>query len=85
MLVVSLALLGLKVFAFVDALVHKPEEYDAAGKWNKNAWLIVLGVFLAAHLILPGPIGLLNIAGTVAALVYLVDVRPALRAVTRRR
>jgi hypothetical protein len=31
------------------------------------------------------PMSFLNLIGTVAALVYLVDVRPALRALTGRR
>jgi len=86
LLVATLALFAVKAWAFVDALSHKPEAYAAADKWNKNAWLILLGIFLAAHMILwqSGPISLLNIIGTVAALVYLLDVRPALRSLSRR-
>lgn len=38
---------------------------------------------MAGELVLP-QMPLLNIVGTVAALVYLVDVRPALQALTRR-
>jgi hypothetical protein len=52
---------------------------------TKPAWLIILGLALVAHLLFWSPISLLNIAGTVAAIVYLVDVRPALRALTGRR
>lgn len=86
MLVATLALFALKAWAFVDALTHRAEAYEAAGKWNKKAWLILLGIFLAAHMVLwqSGPIGLLSIIGTVAALVYIVDVRPALRPLSRR-
>ncbi|MGH3365842.1 MAG: DUF2516 family protein [Nocardioidaceae bacterium] len=86
MLVATLALFGVKAWAFVDALSHSQEAYVAAGKMTKKAWLVILGIFLAAHMIFwsSGPIGLLSIIGTVAALVYIVDVRPALRSLTRR-
>jgi len=40
-------------------------------------------VSLAAHMLIWSPISLLNIVGTVAALVYMVDARPALRSLTR--
>ena len=48
-------------------------------------WLVILGVALGAHMLIASPIQLLNIAGAIASLVYLADVRPALRALTRRR
>ncbi|MGH3588696.1 MAG: DUF2516 family protein [Pseudonocardia sp.] len=86
MLAVTLALFAVKAFAFVDALSHRPDAYVAASKMTKKAWLVILGIFLAAHMIMwgAGPISLLNIIGTVAALVYIVDVRPALRSLTNR-
>jgi hypothetical protein len=40
---------------------------------------------LVAAVLLPGAFGLINLVGTVAALVYLADVRPAVRALTPRR
>jgi len=85
-LFVTLALFVLKAWAFVDALSRRPEEYLAADKLTKPAWCIILGVSLAAHMLLwrSGPINLLNIVGTVAAIVYLVDVRPTIRSLTRR-
>ena len=68
----------------IDAVSHRPEAYPAADKLTKPAWLIILGVALAAHMIFWNPISFLNIIGTIAALVYVLDVRPALRALTRR-
>ena len=37
------------------------------------------------QLVLGGPLGLVNLAFTIAAFVYLADVRPALSSLTRRR
>ena len=61
------------------------EAYPAADKLTKPAWLIILGLTLAAHMLMWSPFGILNLLGAVAAIVYIVDVRPALRAVTGRR
>jgi len=85
MLVVAFALLGVKIFALVSALRYSPESYVAAGKLTKPAWCAILGLGLVVALIFPGsPIGLFNLAFTIAAFVYLADVRPALASLTRR-
>jgi hypothetical protein len=84
LLLATLALFAVEAWAFIDALTHSEQEYQAADKQSKKMWLILLGVALAAHMVFWHPIHLLNIAGAVAALVYLVDVRPALRSLTRR-
>ena len=75
---------GVKTYAFVLALTFKDEAYVAASKLTKVAWCAILGLALLAQLIMPTPLGLLNIVGLVAAFVFLADVRPALRDVTRR-
>ena len=80
-----LALLAVKVWAFVDALTRPGEAYVAAGKLTKQGWLIILGLTLVTALLWRSPLGLFSIVGTVAAFVYLLDVRPALSAITRRR
>ncbi len=84
MLVASLAMFAVQAFAFIDAVSHKPEAYVAADKLTKPAWLIILGIALAAHMLIWSPMSFLNLIGTVAAIVYLVDARPVLRAMTRR-
>jgi hypothetical protein len=78
------ALLGVKVFAVCDALIRKDAFYVAADKQNKAFWLLLLIVFLALHVILPSVLNPLNLIGTVAALVYLADVRPVLRTMHHR-
>jgi hypothetical protein len=48
--------------------------------------MIITGLSLAAHmLLLNDPLHLLNLVGAVGSIVYIVDVRPALREVTGRR
>jgi hypothetical protein len=81
----ALALLAVKIWAFVDALVRRPDAFEAAGKMTKQAWLLILGLTAAAAILFPSPLGLLSIVGTVAAFVYILDARPALVSVTRRR
>jgi hypothetical protein len=77
-------LLGVKFFAVGDALIRKDAFYVAAEKQNKAFWLLLLIVFLALHVILPSVLNPLNLIGTVAALVYLADVRPVLRTMHHR-
>jgi hypothetical protein len=78
-------LLAIKIFAFVDALVRPAEAYVAAGKLTKPGWLLILGLLLVASIVLSSPFGLLSLVSIVATFVYLLDVRPALVGVTRRR
>ena len=83
LLVLWLVLFAVKLWAVVDALFHKDESYVAADKQNKAFWLLMLVIFLALHLLIHDPRHILNLIGTVAALVYLADVRPTLRAMKR--
>jgi uncharacterized protein DUF2516 len=82
-LVVFFVLLVVKIYAFGSSLFFSGEAYDAAGKLTKPAWCIILGLGVALQFV---PIGglTLSLASTIAALVYLLDVRPALSALTRR-
>jgi len=82
-LIVTFALLAVKIFAFGSALLYSSASYEAAGKLTKVAWCVILGLGVALSFI---PLGLiLVVASTIAAFVYLVDVRPALAGLTRRR
>jgi hypothetical protein len=83
MRIVFFVLLAVKAFAFIDAVTRPTQAYPAAEKMTKPAWLLILGLALACDLLL-GSL-LLLIAGTVAAFVYILDVRPALASVSRRR
>ncbi|MGH3327278.1 MAG: DUF2516 family protein, partial [Streptomycetales bacterium] len=80
---ISLGMLVLKAAAFFDALVRKEQVFPAANKLSKPFWLIVLGLAAVWNVLFSHPIGIINIIGVIAAVVYLVDVRPAVREVSR--
>lgn len=66
--------LGLTVWALVDAGSRSPAAFVAAEKQTKQFWLILLVVAaLAAY------IRLFTFIAIIASLVYLLDVRPAVR------
>jgi hypothetical protein len=83
--VVYLVLTAVKLFALVDAVLRPAPAYQAADKQTKTAWMWILGLTFAVNVLWPAVLGLFFLAGTVAAFVYILDVRPALAAVTRRR
>jgi hypothetical protein len=85
LMLISLGTFVVQAFAFVDALTHRAEAYVAGDKMTKQAWGIILGLAVVAHMIFWDPISLFNIAGIIATLVYLLDVRPTLRELTGRR
>jgi heme/copper-type cytochrome/quinol oxidase subunit 2 len=68
-LIVNLACLVLIIGALVDAVVRPAAGFVAAGKQTKGFWILVLvlGAFI-------------TLVGVIAALVYFLDVRPAVRA-----
>jgi uncharacterized protein DUF2516 len=74
--------LALALWALVDALVRPAPGFVAAGKLTKPAWL---GITALAALLLfaMGPMSFLGLPAVVAAVVYLVDVRPAVRGLHR--
>ena len=76
------AALGLAIWALVDAVIRPANGFVAASKLNKPAWvgITVLAVIFARVF---GPPNILWIVAVVAASVYLVDVRPAVRGLQR--
>lgn len=74
------AMLVLAVVALVMAVIAREDAYRAADKQKKSFWLIILGVTVAVNLWVP--FLFVQLAGLVATIVFLVDVRPALKAVT---
>jgi hypothetical protein len=79
--VLAIGSLGLKVFAVVDAVRVKQEAFSLAGKLTKTIWLVILGLALAINVVVLDPLSFLNLIGVVAAAVYLIDVRPAVKQV----
>ncbi|GAA4360810.1 DUF2516 family protein [Angustibacter luteus] len=87
----AMAALVVEVVALVDAARRRPDAFVAAGKMTKQRWLIILGVATALGFVstpLPpswqsilGPLQILSIVAFVAAAVYHVDVKPALKQV----
>ncbi|MFI6862098.1 DUF2516 family protein [Streptomyces sp. NPDC050421] len=80
------AMTVLAVVAFVMAAIARDDAYRAAEKQKKSFWLIILGIAVVVNLWVP--MLFLQIAGLIASIVFFVDVRPALKAVSgggRRR
>ena len=85
-------LLGLHGFALFDVITRPAAVFPAADKQTKQMWLILLGVavawgvlpmLLTGELVFRSVFSIVVLAGTVAALVYLLDVRPAVRTMGR--
>lgn len=71
----SVVLFGVKAFALADCIGRKPADFTMIETLPKRGWLLVLGLALAVHLLDWYPVGILNLVGTVAAFVYLVQLR----------
>lgn len=86
-----LVIFALAVWATVDLLRRPAGAFTSAGKQTKGRWGTILGVAVAvAFVAIPRPIGIgffgfLALGSAVAAVVYLVDVRPAVAPYSRRR
>ncbi|MEV4435439.1 DUF2516 family protein [Streptomyces sp. NPDC049555] len=80
---ISIGLLAFTIVAFIDAAVHREDAYRAADKQSKGFWLIILGLAGAVNFFF-GVMSFLPILGLIATIVYMVDVRPALRQVSGR-
>jgi hypothetical protein len=77
---VQLACLAVAAWSLIDCAIRPTAAFVAAGKLTKPAWLGITAAALFA-LWLFRPLSLFGIAAIVAAIVYLVDVRPAVREV----
>lgn len=72
---VSLGLLVLKVLVVIDVVRRDAQVFPAVDRQTKQIWLIFSIGALVGHLLSPNPTALLNLVGTIAAVVYWVDVR----------
>jgi hypothetical protein len=81
--IITLAVLAFEVWALVDAVMRPKEAYAAADKLTKQAWVLILVLAVASTMLLGST--LLLMVSIVASSVYIVDVKPALVSVTRRR
>lgn len=76
---ISVVLLAMAVFAFIDASLRRTDAYPAASKQTKVFWLVILGLTIPVNYF---QILFLQVIGLIATIVYIVDVRPALKQVT---
>jgi hypothetical protein len=74
--------LALALWAFVDALIRPAGGFVAMEKLTKPAWAGITGL-ATVLLYYMGPMNLLGLPAVIAAVVYLVDVRPAVGGLRR--
>jgi hypothetical protein len=82
LLVVHWVVVGLGLWALVDALVRPAPAYVAAGKLTKPAWAAITALALLIAYFTP-MFSFLWLPAVVGSVVYLVDVRPAVRGMRR--
>jgi beta-lactamase regulating signal transducer with metallopeptidase domain len=84
-LVIWLVGIPVGLYAFVHALLQRADAFAAADKLSKPAWLGITGASLLVLVLFRfGDAGtILWLAGLVAVLVYIVDVRPRVTEVQR--
>jgi hypothetical protein len=74
---------ALTVWAFVDALIRPASGFVAAGKLTKPGWAAITGLAALVIWWQQTPMTFLGLPAVIAAIVYLVDVRPAVRGLRR--
>jgi hypothetical protein len=74
--------LALTLWAFVDSLIRPAAGFVAAGKLTKPGWAAITGIS-ALVIYQFTPMSFLGLPAVIAAVVYLVDVRPAVRGLRR--
>jgi len=75
-LVIGVALFAVKAFALVDCVGRPAAQFTYIETLPKRSWLIILVLAVLAHIVSGfNPLGLLSLIGTVAALVYLAQLR----------
>lgn len=82
--IVQVGCLALELWALIDCLTRRADAFPAAGKLTKPGWLVITALATVITFF-TGAIGFLGIAAIIAAIVYLVDVRPAIREITGGR
>ena len=89
-LALTVGAFAVEVFALVEAIRTPAQAFANAGKLTRQAWLAILGVATAiGFLALPfqayiRPFDFIAVVAAVAAIVFVVDVRPAVAPYRRR-
>ena len=77
-------MLVLKGFAFIDCIRRPAAAFPAIGRKSKTLWLVLTGLAALTAVVPSLTFDIFGIAGAVAALVYLFDVRPKIAEITGR-
>lgn len=73
-----LVVLVVEIVAFINCLTQRAEAFPVVGSIPKGGWLGLTGGAIFFTLLL-GPFTIFGLVAIAAALIYLLDVRPALR------
>jgi hypothetical protein len=74
--ILAVLLFAVKVFALIDCVARKPAQFSYRDTLPKNTWLVILVLAVLAQIFVDfSALGLLSLLGTVAALVYLAQLR----------
>jgi hypothetical protein len=68
-----------QVVALIHCLTQRGDGFQAIGTLPKGAWAAILAVCVLFTLLARDPTGIFSFIGIIAALIYLLDVRPGLR------
>ena len=79
----SLAILVLQAWALIDCVIRPTKAFEAAGKLSKPAWVAITALAALLTFWQQNPMTLFGLPAVIAAIVYLVDVRPAVRGLPR--
>ncbi len=75
-LILGIVLFIVKGFALADCVGRDQAQFGYRDTLPKNTWLVILVLAVLGHLLEHfSPLGLLSLLGTVAALVYLAQLR----------
>jgi Protein of unknown function (DUF2516) len=82
--ILVLVVLVVEIVAFVNCLTQRAEAFPVVGSISKGGWLGITGASVFFTLLLgptfiTGAFAIFGMIAVAAALVYLLDVRPALR------
>lgn len=75
-LIIGVVLFAVKAFALVDCVGRDQAQFSYHDTLPKNTWLVILVLAVLATIYVDfSPLSLLSLLGTVAALVYLAQLR----------
>ena len=74
---------ALAVWAFADSLIRPAAGFVSTGKLTKPGWAAITGISALVIFWQQNPMTLFGLPAVIATVVYLVDVRPAVRGLQR--